>query len=427
MCLSALHQDPSPPPLRDYQSAMVASVEHQLSLHRSTLVESATGTGKTTLIAAVIQREVSRGGRVLVTAHRRELVDQLVARVELFGVQVGIERGPRRAGDAPCVAASVQTLARRLHQWSPDAFTLVIVDESHHAVAGGYRQVLTYFRTAKILGVTATADRADGVALGTVFDSVAARYSITDAVTDGHLVRARCLQVDVPGMDLSKVRTRTNAGATDLNQGDLGRAALAPAAVEGVAGPLLELAGDRRTVVFCVDRAHAAAVAGALCARRAGCARVVHGAMAQEERARNLADHRTGQFQFLVNVAILCEGYDDPAIDCVAMARPTQSRTLWAQCVGRGLRLGTDKADCLVLDFVGVSCKFDLIGPGDVLAGIVVESSLVRPVTNPQPAQPANTYQPRPRWFSRFTTKVVELVRGIERKAVGWLDRLLGL
>lgn len=410
--------------LRPHQVRAVSAIELEFTRVRSTLLESATGTGKTTIFSEVVRRDVVAGGRALVLVHRRELVLQAVARLRSLGLIVGIEQGSSRASVEPVVVASVQTLrGARLERWSPSAFTLVVVDEAHHAPAPGWRAIVDYFSAARVLGVTATPDRADGAALGQVFASVADRYGIAEAVRDRQLVPALGLRVEVPGMDLSQVgqrarRSRADEAArevVDLNPAELGRAAIAPEAVEGVVVPLLELAGTRRTVVFAVNRAHARAIADALCARRPGCADVVHGAMHREARERVLARHRAGAYQFLVNVMILTEGYDDPEIACVAMARPTQSRVLYAQACGRGLRPAHGKVDCLVLDFVGVSCRYSLVGPDDVLAGALVEPTRAvraedRGGTPPTPPAEVAPYVSRG-LAVRFATRVVELVR----------------
>lgn len=432
--------------LRPYQQIAVESALRELgylagavAARRSTLIEAATGTGKTTSFAEIVRRAFELGARrALVLAHRRELVDQALARLLAAGLDAAIERGARSAAGARVVVSSVQTITRRLDKYGPGAFDVIVIDECHHAPAPGYLGVLGHFSSARVLGVTATPDRADGAALGAVFESVAARYGISEAARDGYLARAIGLRVEVPGMDLSKVRRRVLApretsslhamrDAVDLHPGDLGRAALSPEAVEGVAGPLLDLASDRRTILFAVNRAHAAAIAVALCARRAGCARAVWGS--SPTRADDIAAHQAGEFQFLVNVMVLTEGYDDPAIACVAMARPTQSRALYAQACGRGLRLHPSKVNCLILDFVGVSCEHDLVGPEDVLGGALL-GPVTRPSSSSAPDAAPIPYAPAPTWRARFKAAAVKLLRGgvrAARRAGQFLSELVAL
>lgn len=306
----------------------------------------------------------------------------------------------------------------------------VLVHNCHHAPAEGYQNIVRHFPKAKVIGLTATPDRADGVSMRTVFETCAFRYGIAQAVEEGYLVPARGIQVVVEGMDLSKVRQKVIKNGVakktpeegwgelppaalgevrDLNQTDLGKAALAPEAVEGIVEPLLELAEARRTVVFAVNVEHAIAIASSIHARKPGAARYIHGKMPEHERKAILQAFEAGEYQYLINCMLLVEGWDCPATACVAMARPTQSRVLYAQAVGRGLRLYAGKLEALVIDFVGVSCKFDLIGPDDVLAGaMVAPTRALKKASTPVPQQ-MKPYEPAPVKVS-FVTKVVELM-----------------
>lgn len=426
----------SAPALRDYQVLAVESVESAWrSGARRTLIESATGTGKTTTFTEVARREADRGGRTLVMAHRRELVDQAADRLRDAELSVTVERGRTLAtGSEQVVCASVQTMAARLDRFSPEEFTLVVVDEAHHSPSPAHRWVLAHFPDARVLGVTATTDRADGISLATVFDSCAARYGIAEAIAAGHLVPARGIVVEVPGMDLSKVRqrvvsTKGERDVVDLHPGDLGRAAIAPEAVEGITGPLVELAGARRTIVFAVDRRHAYAITASLRARGRTAA-WVDSTLCPSERKGVLEAHRESVVQYLVNVGILCEGFDDPRIECVAMCRPTTSRILFVQCAGRGLRLCPEikKSECLVLDFAGVSCQHDLVGPEDALAGaMIVPVTHIGSSTSSAPAKIVE-YVPPASWRSRFSSRVVELVRGgrkVAKKVAGRVTKIV--
>jgi len=306
------------------------------------------------------------GRRVLVIAHRTELIDQAVEKLAAFGIAAGVEKGSQRAGSALVVVASVQTLrGRRLQAFARDAFALIVVDEAHHAAAASYSAILEHFVSARVLGVTATPDRADGKALGKLFASVAYRYEMRAAIADGWLAPVKARRVVVDGVDLADVRTR--GGDLDPSQlaavmGDVG-------ALVGVAHPLLEMAGSRPTIVFGVDVAHARALAETLNGYRPGCARAVDGTATPEHRRETLADFRAGAFQFLTNCALFTEGFDEPSIGCVAIARPTKSRGLYTQMVGRGTRLSPGKDSCLVLDFTGTAGRHRLVGPADCLAG----------------------------------------------------------
>ncbi|HVK89491.1 MAG TPA: DEAD/DEAH box helicase [Kofleriaceae bacterium] len=354
-----------PVTLRPYQHEAIAAIEREHGAGRlRTLIVMATGTGKTTVFAEWARMRVALGRRLLVLAHRTELLEQAAARMELFGLRAAIEQADRRAGRAPVVVASVQTLrGKRLAAFDPNAFD-VIIDEAHHTNAKGYRSIVDHFAGARVLGVTATPDRGDGQALGDVFESCAYRFEIREAIAAGYLAPIRCKQVHVEGVDLSSVKTR----AGDLAQDQLSAIMAEEQAVVAAVDALLREAGDRKTIVFTVDVAHATAITEAINRYRDGAARMGYGELAREERAVILDDFKADRFQFLVNCQLWTEGFDEPSITCVATMRPTKSRALVVQCVGRGTRLFPGKTDLLWLDFVGNAGKHKLVGPLDALA-----------------------------------------------------------
>ena len=237
--------------LRPYQVEAVERILLDLDRVRSTLLVCPTGTGKTQIFSEVARRWRPRG-RVLVLAHRDELIEQAKTRMEQFGLQVKIEKADlcaaRDLAGTDVVVASVQTLAhesRRL-AYNPSTFGLLIVDEAHHAPAPSYRNIIGYFSGARVLGVTATPDRGDEIALGNIFESVAFEYDLRDAIDEGWLVPIRQKAVTVQGLDLSHVRTT----AGDLNDGDLDRVLTEEQTLHGMVGPTVELAGHRPTLIF---------------------------------------------------------------------------------------------------------------------------------------------------------------------------------
>jgi superfamily II DNA or RNA helicase len=362
------------PDLRPYQTAAIEAVRDRFGEgDRSTLLILPTGTGKTVIFAEAARLAVARGGRVLVLAHRGELLDQALGKLHAVGVDAAVEQAGRRAGDARVVVASVQTLRRaRLAAWTSDAFSLVVVDEAHHAPAGTYRAILDHFERAFVLGVTATPDRLDGAAMGEVFDSVAFRYELRDAIRDGWLARVEAQRVRLE-VNLDGVHTR----AGDLDLGELEREYGTEAAVAAVVTPLRELAGDKRTILFAVSVKHATALADAINEVEPGAARMVSGETRADERTEAVAAFRTGHLRVLVNCALYTEGFDCPEVECVAIARPTKSRALYAQMLGRGTRLAPGKESVLVLDFVGVTRRHRLVTPADVLAGTNVSEAVL--------------------------------------------------
>jgi len=350
---------PDAPVLRPYQREAVEAV---LSARRRgvrrMLVCLPTGAGKTVVFAS-LARLARRP--VLVLAHRGELLTQArdKLRRELgHAVRVDIEQGPLRAApEARVVVCSIrslhpQRLARLMEGRAPG---LVIYDECHHAAAADNRRVLTAlgcFEKAwegTLVGFTATTARGDGQGLDTVFEEIVYARTLPEMIADGYLVPLRGFRV-ATGADL----TRITARGTDLPEDELAEAVDIEARNALVARSIQELARDRRTIVFCVTVAHARHLQRSLDAVgvRAG---VVHGAMNGAARAEMLSRYAAGKLQALCNVAVLTEGFDDPGVSCVAMARPTRSEGLYAQCVGRGTRLHPGKRDCLVLDFVDVS------------------------------------------------------------------------
>lgn len=356
--------------LRPYQEKAVVNAIREIGTERSTLVVMPTGSGKTRVMTEIARRRA--GDKILVLAHRDELLQQARERfAHDCGERVGLDKADDFAADERIVVGSIQTVSMpaRLERFSKQRFDMIMVDEAHHACAATYRRVLDYFPDAKIIGVTATPDRADEKAMGQVFDSVAFLYEIENAINDGYLCDVRCTRIEIAGLDLSSVKTV----AGDLNQGDLDRVMAIEEVLLGVADATLREAGDRRTLLFTTSVANADRLAEIMNRHREGCAMAVNGKTEIDERRSILRAHQAGDYQFLVNCLLTTEGYDDPGISCVAMARPTKSRALYSQCAGRGLRIHPGKTDCLLLDFCGNSGRHKLASALDVLGGRYTE------------------------------------------------------
>jgi superfamily II DNA or RNA helicase len=365
----------TPPPvghsLRPYQEDAVAGAQRELADNRSTLIVMPTGSGKTKVMTEIARRR-SRD-RILVLAHRDELLQQARSRFgHDCGETIGLDQADFFGGDERIIVGSIQTVSQphRLERFPKERFDLVMIDEAHHSPATSYQRVIDYFGSAKILGVTATPDRADEKAMGQIFDSVAFLYEIEDAIRDGYLCDVTCSRITIAGLDLSTVKTV----AGDLNQGQLDAIMKVEENLLAVADATMREAGDRKTVVFTTSVDNAKRLAEIMNRHRRDCARSVDGKTEIFERRGLLADFDDGKFQFLTNVGIATEGWDCPSVACVAMARPTKSRALYAQCVGRGLRPHPSKPDgCLILDFVGNSGKHKLASALDVLGGKYTE------------------------------------------------------
>jgi ATP-dependent helicase IRC3 len=328
---------------------------------RRPLVVLPTGTGKTIIFARLLAQ---RSGRALILAHRDELISQAVDKLRLVlggDAPLGIVKAERNDVGAPLVVASVQTLARssRLTQLVPD-FTTIIIDEAHHAPADSYRRVLEHLGAFRLdgpltLGVTATADRHDGIGLGRVFEAVVFERSLLAMMQAGYLCDLRAIQVAV-GVDLDQVEYR----AGDWTESGLERALLAAEVPRHVADVYQQHAPGRRALCFTPTVKLTHLVAGAC--RAAGLrAEAVDGGTPLEERRAILARYARGQTDLLVNCGVLLEGYDDPPTDAIIIARPTHSRALYTQMVGRGTRRYPGKTDCLILDLVGASTRHQLV------------------------------------------------------------------
>lgn len=368
------------PDLRPYQIASVTSVEAQYRDGvKRTLLVLPTGCGKTIVFAELARRINERNGaRALVLAHRTELIDQAAEKVQAVGLTVSIEQGSSRGSlVTDVIVASVQTLQReRLLRFAADAFDFIVIDEAHHAPAASYQAILDHFPNALVLGVTATPQRADGKALGKIFTTVAFAYELRQAIADQWLVPIVARRVRITDVDMSAIKAHHG----DLAQDELSAVLRDAKALQGVVGPLVQLVGSRKTLVFAVDVAHAKALTEKLNEHRQGAAIVLDGSAPKAQRKAVLQLFRKGTFQFLVNCALFTEGFDDPSIQCVALARPTMSVGLYIQMVGRGTRLlglsysasiANGKRDVLLLDFVG-NTRHRLATPADALAGALL-------------------------------------------------------
>jgi superfamily II DNA or RNA helicase len=450
-------------PLRYYQIEAIEAAEREFALGKQrVLVVAATGLGKTVLFNEVIRVHVERGERVLLLAHREELIRQaavrlfldtgLVAAVEMAKLKEGTagrRAGGRQAallegipeeslpstavgswldnaghehgvadvtrderGRPLVVVASVQSLVRRLQHHASDAFDLVVIDEAHHAPADSYTAITDHFARARILGVTATPNRGDGVAMAKAFDVCAFSMPIVEGIEHGWLVPVRVRSIET-SIDFAGIRTT----AGDLNQKQLAEALSELGALHEIAGPIVEECGDRQTIVFAVTVAHAHLLAEVMREHVADRAKnlgrpapgssavlALDGTAESDERRSTVDAFLRGECQYLVNCALFTEGFDAPPTAAIAMARPTKSLGLYLQMMGRGTRslagvadampareqtdqrraaiAASAKPDMVVLDFVGNAGKHAIVNALDALAGdgTPAEKSLAKKV-----------------------------------------------
>lgn len=358
-----------PPKLRDYQ---VECLETLLARYRAggrrELVCLPTGTGKTVIFAAFPGFFRMRK-RMIVLAHREELLDQ--AREKILRANpkltVEIEQAGRRASTGcDVVVASVPTLGRkgskRLAALDPEEFYLIVVDEAHHSTAATYKRILEHFGvfdkgTRKLLvGFTATPKRGDGEGLDQVFEGIAFSRTLPEMILAGYLSPVVGWRVETD-VDLSGVRTRMGDFAT----GQLSDAVNVKERNELVVEVYRERLDGRRTLVFCVDVAHAKSLAKTFRKARIAAA-CVTGETPHDKRRKTLADFGAGRTRVLTNCMVLTEGYDEPSISGIILARPTKSTLLYTQMIGRGTRIHPGKENVTVVDIVDVTRDHSLIG-----------------------------------------------------------------
>ena len=330
--------------------------------HARTLLVLPTGTGKTIVFASVAADQVRAGDRVLILAHRGELLEQAADKLQRSTCLVSaVEKAESTCLDSwfRVVVGSVQTLQRtaRLERFPQDYFGTIIIDEAHHAITDGYRRILDYFSGAKVLGVTATPDRGDMRNLGEVFDSLAFEYKLTDAIKEGYLCKIMAqtipLQLDITSVTMS---------GGDYAVGDLGTA-LDPY-LEQIAAEMARRCKSRKTVVF-LPLIKTSQKFRDLLNTYGFRAAEVNGQ--SDDRRQVLADFDAGKYNVLCNSMLLTEGWDCPSVDCVVVLRPTKVRSLYSQMVGRGTRLSPGKTDLLLLDFLWMTDKHELCRPADLV------------------------------------------------------------
>jgi DNA repair protein RadD len=342
--------------LRDYQREQMASLAKAMhSGHRRVLMQSPTGSGKTHLIAAIVAAATLAGLRVLVLATRTRLVRQLHERLEAFGVRHGVVAAPLPElldHAARVQISSVDTLHRRAvaAQWQPlPPAELVIFDEAHLATADTRLNILDSYPHAIRIGFTATPARKSGTSLGVAFEHLILGPSVRELTAAGMLVPARIF--NEPVVSQKELRSVPKDADNDYQASALGQLLIRPKLVGDVLENWLRIANRRRTLVFAVNKAHAASLLEAF--QRHGVATEMLTDQDDEATREEVIERlESGQTQVVVNVFLLSLGTDIPSVECIVLARPTRSLVMYLQQIGRGLRPSPDtgKADCIVID-----------------------------------------------------------------------------
>lgn len=357
---------------RPYQQKCIESVESSFKDVSRLLASVPTGGGKTIIFSWLAQRRQPE--RTLILAHREELINQAIDKLHnATGIMSDKEQAENYASlSAPVVVASVQSMIRRLDRWPQDHFGLVIVDECHHAISDSYLKVLHHFDGhSDVLGVTASPDRGDKRNLGEYFDKIAFEIGLFDLINDGYLSRIIVKAVPLK-IDLNNVRQ--TAGDFDCAQlSDV----ILPYLGE-IARAIQQHASFRRTLVF-VPLIATSQKFVEVCESIGLSACHIDGA--SPDRADILKQFRDGKFDVLSNAMLLTEGYDDPGIDCVVVLRPTKSRALYSQMVGRGTRILPTKDNLLLLDFLWNHQKLALCRPAHLIAKSAEEAEAITEAT----------------------------------------------
>ena len=348
--------------LRPYQQEAKNSVFEQWEKLNKTLVVLPTGCGKTIVFAKVTEECVRRGKRVLILAHRGELLEQASDKIlKATGLRCAVEKAEETClGSWYRIAVgSVQSLQRekRLAQFDPDYFGTIIIDEAHHCITDGYQKILQHFPDAKVLWVTATPDRGDMRNLGEYFESLAYEYTLPKAIKEGYLSPIKALTIPLQ-LDLSGVSMQ----AGDFKAGEIATA-LDPYLYQ-IADEMEKYCQDRKTVVF-LPLVKTSQKFRDILNEKGFQAAEVNGE--GKDRAEVLEDFDHDKYNVLCNSMLLTEGWDCPSVDCVVVLRPTKVRSLYSQMVGRGTRLNPGKEDLLLLDFLWHTERHELCHPANLI------------------------------------------------------------
>lgn len=349
--------------LRDYQEEARTAIANEWEKGvKKTLLVLPTGCGKTIVFSKVVEDRVKLGERVLILAHRSELLDQASDKLaKATGIFTATEKAEQSCLNSwfRVVVGSVQTLQRpkRLAQFDKDYFDTIVVDEAHHCISDSYQRVLEHFSNANVLGVTATPDRGDMRNLGSYFESLAYEYTLPKAIKNGYLSPIKALTIPLE-LDLSAVSMQSG----DFKASEIGTA-LDPY-LEQIADEMLKYCANKKTVVF-LPLVKTSQKFRDILNEKGFKAAEVNGD--SKDRAEVLDDFSKGKYNVLCNSMLLTEGWDEPSVDCIVVLRPTKVRSLYSQMVGRGTRLYPGKEDLLLLDFLWHTERHELCHPASLI------------------------------------------------------------
>ncbi len=340
--------------LKEHQQQALDSLQKMRENHETiALLYQATGTGKT---ITAVSDAIRFGKRVLFLAHTHELVEQAATTFERLwnSISVGRYVDSVKQPDAFVVCGSIQSVALNIERFKENDFQYLIIDEAHHAAADSYQKVLAYFKPEFTLGLTATPERADEKSILEIFKNTAHKLDIQTAVEIGELCPVRCIRIHT-NIDLTKVRFNS----VQYNIRELESKIYVPERNTLIVDTFMEYVSTKRTVIFCASVKHAKNIAGMIRERGVNsCA--VSGSMKASERKEYLLRFKKGEIKALCACDLLNEGWDCPETEVLFMARPTMSKVLYTQQLGRGMRIAEGKECLLVFDFVDNASQYNM-------------------------------------------------------------------
>lgn len=375
--------------LRRYQLDCIAATELAFKEFDRVLDVLPTGAGKTIVFSHIAQQRATAGQRTLILAHRDELIDQAIEKLHrATGIHAEKEKAESYASlDCPVVVGSIQSLCResRLARFPKEHFGLVVCDEAHHSLSDSWQSVLNYF-TAQVLGVTATPDRGDARNLGHYFETIGYEVNLFELIKQGYLSRITLKSIPLQ-IDLSRV----HSVAGDYDAAELG-SALEPY-LDQIAQHIKAQAEFRRILAFLPLIATSQKFVEAC--RGAGLT-AGHIDGKSPDRAEILQRFANWDFDVLSNAMLLTEGFDDPGIDCVVVLRPTRSRPLYSQMVGRGTRVADGKQNLLLLDFLWMHQRHSIVRPAHLIARDEFEAEQITKMSQAAAALPSDLVEQMP-------------------------------
>ncbi|MBQ9202690.1 MAG: DEAD/DEAH box helicase [Prevotella sp.] len=358
--------------LRDYQLSMLQDLYRAWKRNRSVLVQMPTGTGKTVLLAEIIRNLTPapspkgegsdyQGGGILIVAHRRELIAQISQTLDGFGVEHGLIVSGKEVDETKRVqVASIQTLVRRKPAAAALDFSLIIIDEAHHALAETYRTLWDRWPGAKFLGLTATPCRLSGEPFTDLFDMLLQSWSIKKFVKKGFLTDMEYVSVRSNSVILRKVASLSKRGSDgDYQTREMANVLDTTESIAHLYDSYKKYTAGKKGIVYAINRDHAQHIMEYYKAQGVSCA-VIDAKTPAEERRELVALFREGRQSVLVNVDIFSEGFDVPAVEFIQLARPTLSLSKYLQQLGRGMRPCAGKERVTILDQVGLYLIFGL-------------------------------------------------------------------